>query len=423
MFRKITDIKRDVAVLDLGTNTICAAIIKGDRRDPDESMLGVGGEMRVLGVGYQLSKGMRFGAITNLEEIEESILEAISSAEAEAQKSIKSLFVALPPWALQSHAVETSMDIGQLPVDEVHLSSLLNFDTAKYIDEHREVVHVFPVSYSIDDNFGIRDPLGMVGEKLSAVFHVMSAPSSLLKNIKNCLNRNNIEVSGFISSTYASVLSVALSEEISSGVTLIDIGGSTTSIACMHDGILLYHGVIPIGSQNITNDIAMVLKTTKSSAERLKILYGVSENSVDEESILVSRIDEYGEEHIQSISKGMLDSIISARLDEILDNAQEHIYNCGADRVLYQNIVITGGGSRLSGLNEFIKSKKYFSGIAVRLGKPIGTIGSHDFVKSPSFASVSGTALYCLGEFSGKGLRDEGKSFWQKLMVWFKRGV
>lgn len=423
MFRKIVDIKREVAVLDLGTNTICATIAKGEHREQGDASLGFGNEIRVLGVGYQLSKGIRKGSITNLEAFEESVLGAISSAEKEAQKSIKSVFVSLPSWAIKSHAIETSINIGQLPVDDVHISALLNFDTSKYIDETREVIHVFPISYSIDENSGIQDPIGMVGEKLSAIFHVMTVQASLLQNIKNCLNRNNIEVSGFMSSTYGSALSVTLDEEISSGVTLIDIGGTSTSISCMHDGTLLYLGVIPIGSQNITNDIAMVLRTTKSNAERLKILYGVSGSSIDEESILVSRIDEYGEEHIQNISKGMLDSIVSSRLEEILDLVQKHIYECGADKILYQRIVITGGGSRLSGLSEFIKSKKYFSEVSVRLGKPIGTIGSHDFVKSPSFASAAGSVIYCLGDFSNKRLSNDGKSFWQKLMTWFKRGV
>ncbi len=423
MFRKIVDIKREVAVLDLGTNKICATIAKGERKGQSDASLGFGNEIRVLGVGYQLAKGIRRSSITNLEELEESILGAISSAEKEAQKSIKSVFVALPSWAIRSHAIETSMNIGQLPVDDVHLSSLLNFDTSKYVEETREVVHVFPISYSIDENSGIQDPIGMVGEKLSAIFHVMTAPSSLLKNIRNCLNRNNIEVSGFMSSTYGAVLSVTLDEEISSGVTLIDIGGTSTSISCIHDGALLYLGFIPLGGQNITNDIAMVLRTTKSNAERLKILYGVSGSSIDEESILVSRIDEYGEEHVQNISKGMLDSIVSARLEEILDLVQKHICDCGADKILCQRIVITGGGSRLSGLNEFIKSKKYFSNASVRLGKPIGTTGSHDFVKTPSFASAAGSVIYCLGDFSNKRLSNDGKSFLQRLIVWFRRGV
>ena len=423
LFKKIVDIKKEVAVLDLGTDTICAAVVRSEPREQADMSLGIGDGLRVLGVGYQLSKGMKYGTITNLEDLEESMIGAIASAEEEAQKSIKSVFIALPSWALMTHAVEASMDIGQLPVDEVHLSSLINFDTSKYIDENREVIHIFPVSYSVDEISGVKDPVGMVGDKLSAVFHVVSAPISFLKNITSCLNRNNIEVSGFIASTYASVLSVVLSEEASSGITLVDMGGTTTSIACMHDGILLYLGTIPVGSQAITNDIAMVLRTTKSSAERLKILYGVSGSSADEEPILVSRIDEYGEEHVQNISKGMLDSIISARLEEILDKVRDHLLNCGADRLLYQRIVITGGGSRLSGLNEFIRAKRYFADVSVRFGKPIGTTGSHDFVKSPSFASAAGAATYCLGEFFGKGLQNDGRSLWQRLMVWFKRGI
>lgn len=408
---------------------MCVAIAKGERKEANDSSLNFGNDIRVIGVGYQLAKGIKKGYITNLEELEDSILNAIVTTEKEAQKSIKSVFVALPAWAIESQTIETSIEIGQLPVDDIHVNSLIDFDTTKYIEPDMEVIHIFPISYSIDEAYGIQDPLGMVGEKLSAIFHVMTAKSAIIKNIKNTLNRNSIEVSGFICSSYASTLSVALDEEISSGVTVIDIGGSTTSISCIHDGTLLYMGTIALGGNNITNDIAMVLRTNKSSAERLKILYGVSSagetNGYNEEQILVSRIDEYGEEHIQNISKNMLDSIISARLEEILELCQKHIYECGADKILYQRIVITGGGSRLSGLNEFIKAKRYFGGLNVRLGKPIGTIGSHDFVKTASFATAAGTVLYCLGNAPGRASLkvNNDKSFWQRLITWFKRGI
>jgi cell division protein FtsA len=416
--------KKEVAVLDLGTNTICAAIAKGEGKSNTENTLGLEHAIRVLGVGYQLAKGINKNSITSLEALEEAILGAISSAEKEAQKSIKSVLVALPTWALESSAIETEVNIGQLPVDDVHLNSLMNFDTSKYFDQNSEIIHIFPIAYSIDESCGIQEPIGMVGEKLSAVFHVLTCQSSLLKNIKNCLARNNIEVLEFISSTYASTLAVTLDEEISSGITLIDIGGSTTSIACMHEGALLYLGHIPIGSQNITNDIAMVLRTTKMNAERLKILYGISANgAVEDETILVLRIDEYGEEHIQNVSKHTLDSITSDRLEEILELSQKHLLECGADDLLRQRIVITGGGSRLSGLNEFVKSKKCFSSASVRLGKPIGTTGSHDFVKTPSFAGAAGTVMYCLGDFANKKLSMNGKTIWQRIIMWIKRGI
>ena len=428
MLKKVIDIKKDVAVLDLGTNKICFAIAKSAQKSSESSTLDRENDIRILGVGYQLAKGIKRGSITNLEELEDAILSAILTAEKEAQKSVRSVFIALPSWAIDSQGIETSVDIGHVPVDDVHINSLIDFDTSKYIGPNMEVIHVFPVSFSIDESDGIQDPIGMVGEKLSATIHVMSAPSALIKNIKNCLDRNNIEVEGFVASTYASGLSVILDDEISSGVTLIDIGGSTTAIACFYEGTLLYLGSIPVGGQNVTNDISTILRTTRSHAERLKILYGVATGGAinDEEQILVPRIDEYGEEHIQNISKNMLDSIIRARLEEILDLAQKHIYECGASPYIYQRIVITGGGSRISGLNELIKTKRYFSNSSVRLGKPIGIVGSHDFVQTASFATSAGVALYCLGNFlnnSAMRLSHSRKTFWQRIITWFKRGV
>ncbi|MDR0942665.1 MAG: cell division protein FtsA [Holosporales bacterium] len=423
LLRKIINIKKEVAALDLGTSAICAAIIKKEKKESEE-FLGVSSKIRVLGVGYQLAKGIKKGAITDLEDLEESILNTISTVEKEAQKSIKSIFVALPSWALSSHAAEASINIGQLPIDDIHINSLINFDASRYIDGSNEVIHVFPVSYSVDDARDIIDPIGMVGKTLSAKFHIITAQSSLIKNLTNCLNRNNIEVIGFISSTYASALSVLLEDEIKSGATLIDIGGAITSIACFYEDTPLYLGFIPIGSQNITNDIATVLRTTKPNAERLKTLHGVSGGILmEEESILVSRVDEYGEEHIQNISKGMLDQIISTRLYEILSLAQDHIRKCGADRLLYQRIVVTGGGSLLSGLSEFIKFKKLFGDVSVRLGKPLGVVGSHDFVRTASFASVAGAATYYLGDFPNRVLTGGEESLWQKIITWFKRGV
>ncbi len=419
----ISNKKREVAVLDLGTKAVCSGIIEKDMRNKDDISSTNIEKMRALGVGNQLAKGIEFGTIRNFEQLEDSILSAISSAEKEAGKSIKSVFIAIPTWATRLHKLKTSIDIGKIPVDEVHLTALQKFDTSAYMDDSSEIIHTFPVSYTVDDIEGIQEPQGLIGNKLSAIFHIISAPSLFLKNIKNCLNRNDIEVSGFIPSTYASALSVASSEEISMGVTIVDIGASTTSVACLKNGVLLYLDYIPLGGQKITDDIALVLKTTRSSAERMKRLYGVAVDSIGNEQILISKIDDYGEEHAQNISLKELDLIISARLEEILDKVQEHLYAHIADKTLLQSVIITGGGSQLSGLSEFIRTKRYFSDVRVRLGKPIGITGSHDFVRTPSFAGAVGVALYCFGEFAGKNLDSNDKSLWKKLILWFKRGI
>jgi cell division protein FtsA len=419
--------RQEISVLDLGTDTICASIIRPEKKDPDNS-IAIGNTMRVLGIGYQLAKGIKRGAITNLEELEDAIIGSIQSAEKESQRSIRSLFVAVPAWTTKSYIVNNSIEIGQIPVDDIHIKTLSNFDSLKDVGRSDRIIHVFPISYSIDDNHGILDPIGMVGRILSAVFHVVSIQSSFVQNIKNCLDRNNIAVEEFICSTYASSLSVLLDDELSSGATLIDIGGSMTSICSVADGLPVYMSSIPVGSQNITNDIAMVLKTTKSNSERLKILYGVSPgNTIDEaEQILVSKVDEYGEEHVQSISKSMLDSIIIARLEEMLELVQEKIYRSGIDKFLYQRLVITGGGSRISGLSELIKAKRYFNELSVRLGKPIGTTGSHDFVQTASFATSAGVVLHHLRSLYSSpamGLLNKKRSLAQMLVTWFKRGI
>jgi cell division protein FtsA len=419
--------RREIAVLDLGTDTVCASIIRAERKDQDKSVA-IGNTMRVLGVGYQLANGIKRGAITNLEELEDSILGSIQSAEKESQKSVRSLFVAVPSWAVKSSFLNNSIEIGQIPVDDIHIKTLANFDSLKHIGQFMEIIHIFPISYSIDDNYGILDPIGMVGRILSVVFHVISVQSSLVRNIKNCLDRNNIAIDGFVCSTYASALSVLLDDELSSGVTLVDIGGSTTSICSIADGMPVYLSSLPVGSQNITNDIAMVLKTTKSNGERLKILYGVSPGSTihEAEQILVPKVDEYGEEHVQGISKSMLDSIIIARLEEMLELTQQRIQESEIDKFLYQRIVITGGGSRISGLNELIKAKRYFNELSVRLGKPIGSTGSHDFVQTASFATSAGIVLHhlkTLRSSSTMSLIGKEKSLIQMLITWFKRGI
>ncbi len=424
----MVDTRKEVAVLDLGTSKICCAIAKSDLKNHNLDSIDSEKCIKIYGVGYQLAKGIKKNSITNLEDLEDSIVGTIVTAEKDAQKSIKSVLIALPSWAIESRTIRSCINLGQLPVDDIHLTSLVNINTTDYIEESRELIHMFPTSYAIDGTADIQDPIGMVGERLSANIHVMTAPKALVKNIKNCLNRNNINVEGFISSTYASGLSVLLNEEMSSGVTLIDIGGTTTSIAFFYNGSLCHMESIPIGSQNITNDIAIILRTTKSHAERLKILYGVASSDIlsdNEEQCLVPRIDEYGEEHIQNVSRGMLDSIIGARLEEIIELVEERVRKLGKNSTISQRIVLTGGGSRISGLNEFIKAKRYFENAAIRLGKPINVTGSHDFVQTPSFATCSGIIFHVLSSFNSNvsRLTNPKKSLKQKLITWFRRGV
>jgi cell division protein FtsA len=438
LLNKIVDSKKEVSVLDLGTTKACCAVaskvccsvshVAQRGLDSTERLWQINREnvIRVLGVGCMMSKGIKIGGISNLCDLEESILEAIAAAEDESDRTIKSIFVSVPTWSTSSCRIETSIDLGNLPVDETHINSMLEFDSHKCMDKDFEVIHVFPISYSLDGVKGIQNPVGMLGKKLSATLYVMSANKSFIENARNCMARNSIDVAGFVSSTYVSGLSVLTEEEVSSGVTLIDIGGGSTSIAYFYEGTLLYLDYVPVGGQSITDDIATVLRTSKSNAERLKILYGTASvnDSSKQEQIMVPKIDEYGEEFVQNVSKDVLDDIIYSRMEEILELTRKRICGSGADHVLFRKIVVTGGGSRVSGLPDLMA--QIFKNSIIRLGRPIGVKGSHDFVKSSSFASVAGTLVYCACQFlNSQSMRwsHSKKSLFQKLITWFKRGI
>lgn len=417
--------KKEIAVIDLGTNTVCAALARCEKVKNKSSVVS-NNNIKILGLGYQMAKGLTYGTLTNIEDLESILLNTIATVEKESQKHIKHVTIALPNWATESTLVDNSINIGHNPIDETQINKLINLNNSEYCNKDSSIIHVFPLSYAVDDSEGIQDPIGLLGNKLSAVFNVISVKNRLINNLKNCFNQCGIIIDNFICSSYASALSVALEDEIQSGVMIIDIGGSSTTIACISNGALLYMGIIPVGGSHITRDISVVLRTNKTNAERLKILYGVSySNSVpthDEEQILVSSVDEFGEEHIQNVSKSTLDLIISSRLDEIFELIKKHIEENNIDETYYQNIIITGGGSRIACLNEYIKTKNLFFGSSVRLGKPICTVGNSDFANTASFSTAAGAIIYEMGNDQyNKQIKQSG--FLQKIVSVFKKGI
>ncbi|MBR1944339.1 MAG: cell division protein FtsA [Alphaproteobacteria bacterium] len=409
--------KKELNVIDIGTSTVCTAIAKCDKFNPKNKS----NNIKILGCGYRMTKGLTYGALTSIEDLEGILLKTIADAEKESQKHIKHVIIALPSWATESKLVDNTINIGSTPIDETHINKLISFSNSD-----PNIIHVFPISYAVDSSDGIQDPIGLLGNQLSAVFNVVYVKSGLINNLRNCLSQCGIVIDNFIYSSYASALSVALSDEMQSGIMLIDMGGSSTTIVCISNKQLLYTGIIPVGGSHITRDISVVLRTDKTSAERLKILHGVSySNNLpthNEEQILVSSVDEFGEEHIQNVSKSTLDLIISSRLDEIFELIKQHIEKNNIDEMYYQNIIITGGGSQVASLNEYIKTKNLFFGSSVRLGKPICVTGENDFVNTASFATAAGTILYELGnEKYNKQVKSSG--FLNKIVSIFKKGI
>ncbi len=277
------------AALDIGTSKVCCAIARAaSKKNQDQASL------KVAGIGYQLSKGLRGGNIIDLEALEDSILNAVHAAEQTATQNINSVYVAIPGRWAQSHRVKVEIQLSNHPVNESHLKRLLSLNRDISIPQDRQVIHMLPIGYEVDDVKGIRDPLGMIGQRLAVLLHVVTAPVGMIRNLTSCVGRCHLDIADFVVSPYASGLSTLVDDEMELGVTLIDIGAGQTSVSTFIEGNLSSLTTIPIGGANITNDIARGLAAPLVQAERLKTLYGtlIASSSDDRESIMVAQMGE-----------------------------------------------------------------------------------------------------------------------------------
>ncbi len=424
LFTKKTPVEKSelFAGLDIGASKICCAIAKINNRPQNLQTAEHHSQLRIVGVGYQISKGIKGGNIVDLEALEDSILNAVHSAEQAASQNINSVYVNLPASSTQSHNIKAEIYLSNNAVDETHLRRLLSVNRDHSIGANRQVIHVLPLSYSLDAIGGIRDPRGMIGEKLSVNLHVVSAPVSLIRNLTSCIGRCHLDVAGYVVSPYASGLAILVEDELELGVTVIDIGGGNTTIASFSEGNLVHIASIPVGGASITNDIARGLATPLAQAERLKTLYGtlIPSSSDDRENIMITQMGETDKTQTHQIPKGMLTHIIRSRVEEMFELVASTMRNSSADPVVYQRIVLTGGTSQLQGIREIATQ---ILGRQVRLGFPHGLTGVGEIINSPLFSTSAGLLQYGLQDYSGNPTirLTAGKSqVWQRLNMWIK---
>lgn len=371
--------KKELVVIDLGTSTVCATIAK--------YIGGKNKKIKILGLGYRATKGLDYSRVISLSDVENSILDAITIASDLAQKRVKSVIVSLPPWAVNSQIVEISRDIDNTPIDNSVIRSMANECSVN----NETIIHIIPVNYFLDDVSEIKNPIGMTCKKLSAIFNILSVQKNLLNSLKNCFTKNNIEVSAFVSSAFMSA--IAVTQQNNSCITVLDIGSSCTSISCINDGVMVYSEHIPVGSNSITRDIAFVLKISEIEAERLKTVYGLS-NDISQDQVLITTKNQYDEQNIQSVPSETLSAIITARIDDIFDIIKKHILDNGVTEEYYENIFITGGGSRLTGLNEYINLKSFIAGSSLSVKCPKDFSEERDYSGTASFSASAGMLLY-----------------------------
>ena len=407
--------KGDVfAALDIGSSKVTCAIARANDKDVSQ--------LKLLGLGQQVAKGLKSGIITDMDALEDSILNAVHSAEQNAERTIGSLYVSLPGSVIQSHIFQVELALGGEPVGPEHIRQLLTLGKHAQEFKSSQIIHALPLEYAIDEHQGIKDPKGMFGSKLQAQIHVLSAPMGLLKNIAACVGRCHLDVNGFVVSSYASALATLVDDELELGVTVIDIGGGSTTIASFVNGALVYLGSVPIGGMHITNDIARGLSTPVSQAERLKTLYGsVFPLTLDDKEQLI--VPQLGEEHTvpQQVPKSFFVSIIRARIEEIFEHVQKKINASGVGDLISQRIVLTGGTSQLPGVIEFLSAQW---NKPVRMGQPIGLLGE-EITKNPSFATIAGLLHYAFRDERSREmtLPPQSGHLWQRFLAWFKSDI
>ncbi|MBL8256276.1 MAG: cell division protein FtsA [Pseudoxanthomonas mexicana] len=371
-----------VTALDIGSTKICCFIARLDEQR--------GGRLaRVVGIGHQAARGIRNGAVVDLEAAEASIRAAVSAAEQMAATTVQGVILNVSAGHPTSRMIGVEVSIaGQQIADSDMRRALGQTRMADEADE-RELIHSIPIGFSIDGSRGIRDPRGMFGERLGVNMHLISAQAGALRNLQACVARCHLEIDAMVVSPYAAGLASLVEDEMDLGATVIDMGGGTTSIAVFFDGNVVFTDTISVGGGHVTSDIARGLSTPLVQAERIKTLHGsaLSSPADDREAIEVPLVGEDDSGAVTQIPKSLLVGIIHPRVEETLEMVRSRLEASGFDRLAGRRAVVTGGASQLPGARELaarILDKQ------VRIGRPLRLGGLAEATSGPAFATCAG---------------------------------
>ncbi|MBT3990252.1 MAG: cell division protein FtsA [Rhodospirillaceae bacterium] len=368
-----------ITALDVGTTKVACFIARPL----------VNGAAEVIGVGHQVSKGIKNGNIVDMAAVEDSIRTTVEAAEHMAGENVRDVVLCVSGSVPESKLISFDVAISGHEISEVDLKRALDptWLYSQQVDD-RQIIHTLPVAYSIDGNPGVKDPRGMYGEKLGVNMHVITASAGALRNITACVNRCHLDVESQVVGPYAAGLSCLVEDEKELGVICIDMGGGTTDLSVFFDGEIVYTDSVPLGGNHVTNDIARGLSTPVAYAERMKTLYGsaVPSPSDDQEVIKVPLVGEEDDGENQ-ISRSMLVGIIRPRIEEIFELVREKLEPTGFEKAGARRVVLTGGASQLTGVRELAAE---MMDKQVRLGRPNYVKGLAESVNGPAFSAPAG---------------------------------
>ncbi len=382
---------RLIAGLDIGSHKVCCFI--AERTDS--------GKARVIGYGQHISSGIKYGSIVDMDQTEQAIRRAVHQAEEMAGESISSVVVSLSGNSVRSQRTDGLVLLNNQEVTEEDLERLKTEACAQFLDGDREIIHAVTSRYTLDGQGEIRDPRGMLGNRLEAVVNIVTAAKTAVRNIVRCVDRCNLDVAEMVVQPYASALSCLVEDERELGVALVDIGGGTCNIAIYVEGTLAYTKVIAVGGDNITSDIAHGLSTPLNHAERIKTLYGcaMAQSLNSDDNIQVPKVGENEDTATGQISRAQLTGIIQPRSEEILEMIRDAIEQSGFEAAIGRRVVLTGGTAQLAGFKELAE---VVLDKTVRVARPFGVEGLTDLSGTPQFATAAGLIIFGKNELKPK---------------------
>jgi cell division protein FtsA len=373
-----------IAGLDMGTTKIGAFIAEVSENR----------ELNIIGVGTVPSEGLRYGVVVDIEKTVRSVSMAMKKAEEMADAEVNVVFAGIAGDHIRSingrGVVAISGENGEVSSDDVR--RVIDAAKAVALPIDREIIHILPQEFIVDEQTGIRDPVGMNGVRLEAEVHIVTGAIASAQNIHRCIEKAGYTVADLVLEPLASSYSVLTDDEKELGVILIDIGGGTTDIAMFYEGCIRQTSVVALGGRNVTNDMAIVLRTPIEAAEKLKIRHGSALHLEDDKETLVD-VDGVNERSARRISKSVLVDIIQPRMAEILTLAYEEIKTSDYINLMTTGVVLTGGASLLPGTVELAED---IFNMPVKLGIPKGFGGMVEEAQKPQCATGVGLVYYGL---------------------------
>jgi cell division protein FtsA len=390
--------------LDIGTTKIAVIIAE----------LQESGEPKIVGIGTSRSEGLKRGVVINLEKTVESIAQAVEDAELMAGVKVNSVFAGIAGDHIRSinsrGVIAISRSGNEIVPSDVE--RVINAARTVALPMDREIIHVLPQEYTVDDQSGIKDPVGMSGARLEAEVHIVTGAVTSAQNIYRSVKKAGLEVCDFVLQPLASSYALLSPDEEELGVALIDLGGGTTDIAIFHDGSIRHTAVIGVGGKNVTNDIAIGLRTPVEQAEEIKKSYGCALSALVDSDEMINVPGVAGREP-KEISRSVLAAIIEPRAEETFSLVLREMKKSNYSELLGAGVVLTGGGSLMQGMVEL--AEQIFD-LPAKKGVPQGFSGLVEVASTPIHSTGVGLILYGLEQ-----MRDERSRGGTKEKGWFRR--